>query len=46
MILEDKIILYYTRIKISAQVGFCTNLSLMTNTATLNTSNNKIIAAN
>ena len=36
---RDKIILYYIRIKICAQVGFFTNLSLMTNTATLNTSN-------
>ena len=35
-----KIILYYTRVKIqSAHVCFCTNQSLMTNTATLNTSN-------
>ena len=29
-----EIILYYTRIKFHAQVGFFTNLSLMTNTAT------------
>ena len=36
---RDKIILYYTGIKIEARVGFFANLSLMTNTATLNTSN-------
>ena len=40
-----KIILYYTRIKIKAQVGFFssfffTNLCLITNTATHNTTNN------
>ena len=34
-----KILLYYIRIKTAAQVGFSTNLPLMTNTATLNTSN-------
>ena len=34
LFLKDKITLYYTRIKFYAQVGFFTNLSLMTNTAT------------
>ena len=36
---DTMIILYYTKIKIPAQVGFLTNLSLMTNTATLSPSN-------
>ena len=40
---RDKIILYYTRIKIKARFGFFTNLSLMTNTATLNTPNTNTI---
>ena len=36
---EDEMILYYIRLKIKHKPAFFTTLSLMTNTATLNSSN-------
>ena len=36
---DDQMILYYTRLKIKHKPAFCTTLSLMTNTATLDSSN-------